>query len=325
MELTRDNYYTPEADWAYMSCSQYQGWCECEAKQLAKLQGRWVDPPKEAFMVGNYFHTHFESPEAHEQFCRENFDAIYKTRTVTDKATKEKHTIITGKYAPYEQADKMIAVAERDELIKSLLDMPGENEMIMHGELYGVPWRIRVDKYVPDGRLIIDYKTVANINELKWSDALHEKVTFIDAYGYMMRAAVYSEIEKQHARASTDPHFIIIAVSKQDFPDKDVLELNHRQRYDYELEQIRDRLQYIQRVKEGVTKPTRCGYCDYCRATKKLFFIKPYFRLMPEFREGREEDYACNEGTVLADAPEEGAVDSLPSVRGSAPVAADGC
>ena len=43
------------------------------------------------------------------------------------------------------------------------------------------------DKYVPDGRLVIDYKTVANINELKWSNELREKVTFIDAYGYMMR------------------------------------------------------------------------------------------------------------------------------------------
>ena len=170
-----------------MSCSQYQGWCECEAKQLAKLEGRWVDEPKEAFLVGNYFHTHFEGPEAHEQFCQENFDKIFKTKT-----TKAQGTVITGKYAPFEQADKMIEVAERDPLIKSLVDMPGENEKIMSGVLFGVPWRIRVDKYVPDGRLVIDYKTVANINELKWSDALHEKVTFIDAYGYMMRAAVYT-------------------------------------------------------------------------------------------------------------------------------------
>ena len=87
MDLTRDNYYTPEADWAYMSCSQYQGWCECEAKQMAKLQGRWVDEPKEAFLVGNYFHTHFEGPEAHEQFCQEHFEEIYKTKTLKDKAT----------------------------------------------------------------------------------------------------------------------------------------------------------------------------------------------------------------------------------------------
>lgn len=320
MELTRDNYYTAEADWAYMSCSQYQGWCECEAKQLAKLQRRWEDGAKEAFLVGNYFHTHFEGPEAHEAFCWENFDSIYKT-----KATKTLGTVVTGKYAPFEQADKMIAVAERDALIQSLVNMPGENELIMHGELFGIPWRVRVDKYVPDGRLIIDYKTVANINELKWSDALHEKVTFIDAYGYMMRAAVYSEIEKQYAGAETDPHFIIIAISKQDYPDKDVLELNHRQRYDYELDRIKERIQFIQRVKDGITKPVRCGVCDYCRATKRLFAIKPYFRLMPEFREGREEDYACDEGPVLADTPDEAAVDDVPAVRGAAPVAQDGC
>lgn len=310
MELTRDNYYTPEADWEYMSCSQYQGWCECEAKQLAKLQGRWVDEPKEAFLVGNYFHTHFEGPEAHDQFCLENFDKIFKTKT-----TKSTGTVITGKYAPFEQADKMIAVAENDPLIKSLVDMPGENEKIMSGVLFGVPWRIRVDKYVADGRLIIDYKTVANINELKWSDALHEKVTFIDAYGYMMRAAVYSEIEKQYANEKTDPHFIIIAISKQDYPDKDVLELNHRQRYDYELEQIKEKLYSIQMIKTGRIKPRRCGYCDYCRATKKLFFIKPYFKLMPGFRDQMEEDYAADEGAVLVNAQETETMADMPTLQ----------
>lgn len=318
MELTRDNYYDPEADWEYMSFSQYQGWCECEAKQLAKLEGRWVDEPREAFLVGNYFHTHFEGPEAHEQFCQENFDQIFKTKT-----TKAAGTVITGKYAPFEQADKMIAVAEKDPLIKSLVNLPGENEKVMTGTLFGIPWRIRVDKYVPDGRLVIDYKTVANINELKWSDALHEKVTFIDAYGYMMRAAVYSEIEKQYAGAATDPHFIIIAISKQDYPDKDVLELNHRQRYDYELEQIKERLAFIQRVKLGYTKPTRCGVCDYCRATKRLFAIKPYFKLMPEFRERREEDYAADEGPVLADPQEEGGVGDMPAVPAADRLAQD--
>ena len=321
MLLTRDNYYSQEADWAYMSCSQYQGWCECEAKQMAKLRGRWVDEPKEAFLVGNYFHTHFESPEAHEEFCREHFLEIYKTRTVKDKATGLETVVPTGKRAPFEQADRMIATAEGDPLIRSLLDLPGENEMIMTGELFGVPWRIRVDKYVPEGRLIVDYKTVANINELKWSSELREKVTFIDAYGYMMRAAVYSEIEKQFSASRDDPHFIIIAISKQDYPDKDVLELNHRQRYDYELEQIRERIQHIQRVKDGSLRPTRCGVCDYCRATKRLFAIRPYFRLMPEFREGREEDYADDQGETMADPSEAGGVGAVPAVRSAGPVA----
>ena len=290
MELTRDNYYTPEADMAYMSCSQYQSFCECEAKAMAKLQGRWVEEEKEAFLVGNYFHTHFESAEAHEQFCAEHADKIFKTKTIKGKGGMPDTVITTGKYAPYEQADKMIAVAEADPLIKSLIDLPGENEKIMTGELFGVPWRIRLDKYVPDGRMIIDWKTVANISELKWSEALREKVTFIDAYGYMMRAAVYTEIEKQNAHSPDDASFIIVAISKQDYPDKDALYLNHRQRYDYELETIKKRLPMIQAVKSGAVRPKRCGFCDYCRATKRLSAIRPYYTLMPEFREDKEYD-----------------------------------
>ena len=302
MLLTRDNYYTPDADWEYMSCSQYQGWNECEAKQLAKLQGRWVDEPTEALIVGNYFHTYFESPEAHMQFCNENFYSIYKTKTVTNKLTKEKETVVTGKYAAFERADKMIAVALHDELISAIIALDGENEKIMTGNLFGVPWRIRLDKYVKDGRMIIDYKTCASISELKWSDEMHEKVTFIDAYGYMMRAAVYSEIEKQNSRSEKDPEFLIIAISKQDYPDKEILRLNHRSRYDWELEKIKERLPYIQRIKGGSLKPRRCGRCDYCRATKRLFAIRPYYKLMPEFRDAMEEDHES--GSVL-DRPQE--------------------
>nr|DAW67695.1 MAG TPA: Putative exonuclease [Caudoviricetes sp.] len=273
-----------------MSCSQYQSFCECEAKAMAKLEGRWTDPDKEAFLVGNYFHTFFEGQEAHEQFIQEHFDKIFKTKVIKGKKGEPDQTVVTGKYAPYEQADKMIEVAQSDPLIRSLIDLPGENEKIMTGELWGVPWRIRLDKYVPDGRMIIDWKTVANISELKWSEAMHEKVTFIDAYGYMMRAAVYTEIEKQNAHSSEDAPFIIVAISKQDYPDKEALYLNHRQRYDYELEQIRKRLGMIQMIKAGRVKPKRCGCCDYCRATKVLTAIRPYYTLMPDFREEKEDD-----------------------------------
>lgn len=284
MELTRDNYYTPEADIAYMSCSQYQAFCECEAKTMAVMEGRWHKEESEAFLVGNYFHTALESPEANEQFITEHQDEIFK---------KGRNGLPGEMRAPFVQAGKMIAAAYGDPLIKSLIDMPGENEKIMTGELFGIPWRVRLDKYCADddGRLIIDWKTCANIQELKWSDKLREKVTFIDAYGYMMRAAVYTEIEKQNVGSNEDASFIIVAISKQEYPDKEALLLNHRQRYDYELEQIKARVHTFQAVKEGRMKPRRCGYCDYCRATKKLFEIKPYYVLMPEFKEGREDEY----------------------------------
>ena len=171
--LTDENYYSREADMAYMSCSQFQGFAECEAKALAKLQGRWTDEEKEAFLVGNYFHSYFESPEAHKKFCDDHFDSIFKTKDVTIKrATKDrpaiKETVITGKYAPYEMADKMIRCAESDPVIKRFIDMDGNCEQFMTGEVFGFPWRMKMDKYMPQSRMIIDYKTVANIRETKY-------------------------------------------------------------------------------------------------------------------------------------------------------------
>lgn len=311
MLLTRDNYYSPEADQEYFSCSQYQAFCECEAKAMAKIQGRWQDEPTEALLVGNYFHTYFEGPEAHEQYCNEHFDAIYKTKT---KTTKAEGTVITGKKATFAKADEMIATAENDELIRSLIDMQGESEAIMTGKLFGVPWRVRLDKYVAAGRLIIDWKTCASISELRWSSADREKVSFIRANGYMMRAAVYAEIEKQNANANTDPNFLIVAISKQDPPDKDVFMLNHRQAWDLELEEIKERLPLFQRVKEGRVKPKRCGVCDYCRATKKLYAVKPYYVLDHEFREAREDDDIPDTGALLADAQAAPAVEQLPAM-----------
>lgn len=302
---------------AYMSCSQYQSFCECEAKAMAKLQGRWEDEPKEAFLVGNYFHSYFESAEAHAEFLELNETEIYLKQTRQEAAMG-----IRRLRAPFIQADKMIQTALNDPLISSILDMPGENEKILIGRIFGVPWRIRMDKYVPDGRLIVDYKTVANIWETKWSDEIGGKVTFIDAYDYMLRAAVYSEIEKQAAGADTDPQFLIIAISKQEHPDKEVLSLNHRQRYDYELEKIRKRLPMIQMVKEGRVRPKRCGRCDYCRATKTLESIKPYYALMPEFREVEEDDFGA--GSLLDNTPAEEAMGSMSPMSEAAELGASG-
>lgn len=286
MTLTDKNYYTPEADREYMSCSQYQDFLSCEARALAKLQGRHIPEPSEALIVGNYFHTAMESEEAHTEFCRLHFDDIYKYKI--NKATGE--AIVTGKYAPYAKADEMIDVCFNDPLIKSLIDMPGENEVIMTGELFGVPWKIRLDKYMPDKRLIVDWKTTADINKTEYNPILGERESFVESLGYMMRAAVYTEIEKQYTGKDTDANFVIVAISKQDPPDKAALLLNHRQRYDWELEQIEKNMMNIRRIKSGELRPRRCGMCDYCRKTKVLKKIIPYYVLNPKFQEEREEE-----------------------------------
>lgn len=285
MELTRDNYYTPEADWAYMSCSQYQSFLECEAAVLAKLDGHWVGSENDAFLVGNYFHSYMESPEAHKEFCEEHFDSIYKT-----KETKARGFEIVGKYAPYAKADEMLQVCMKSPIVKQFYEIAGEVEMIMTGKILGVPWRIRMDKFFPDRNLIIDWKTSANIRELKYNPLTKERETFAEIYGYLMRAAVYAEIVKQNTGVEFDPMFIIVAVSKQDFPDLGIFSLNHRQRWDLELEQVKRHLPHIMRVKNREERPRRCGECEYCRSTNQVKRIIPYYELKPDFKTEDEYD-----------------------------------
>lgn len=287
MILTSDNYYSPEADQEYMSCSQYQDFLRCEAAAMAKIHGVYTPTASEALIVGNYFHTALESDEAHKAFCDEHFEDIYKTRQ--DKKTGE--LIVTGKYAPYAKADDMLKTAKSDPLIKEIIDAPGQNEVIMTGKLFDMPWKIRLDKYMPDIRTIIDWKTAADFGRTEYNPATATRESFLEYLGYLMRAAVYSEIEKQNAKSEDDPKFLIVAISKQDPPDKGVYLLNHRQRYDYELEIIKTNMERIRRVKSGQVKPRRCGKCEYCRSTKRLTHIVPYYYLSPGNEGEREEEY----------------------------------
>lgn len=284
--LTRENYYSPEADMAYMSCSQYQGWLECEAAMVAKLQGRYIPAASEAFLVGNYVHTYLEGEQAHREFIEQHFDDIFKTKI--DKKTGE--TIVTGKYAPYEKADNMLNALYRSPIIKKYIDMPGENEAIMTGEICGMPWRIRLDKYIPDRNTVVDYKTCADLNKVEYNPVTGQKESFIETYGYVMRAAVYSEVYKQYTGKESDPAFLLLCVTKQDIPDIDIFMLNHRERYDFELENMKIHIARIKRIKEGSVKPIRCGKCEYCRSTKVIKRIRPYWELTPGFEGEREED-----------------------------------
>lgn len=327
--LTDENYYTPEADMEYMSCSQYQGFCECEAKKLAEIRGQWKSKPSEAFLVGNFFHSYFEGKDAHKRFCQENMADIYTAssikayekelvneellKAVGQKPTQPPETALKLK-APFEKAIDMICVVEKDPLMQQFLNMYGKNEIFMTGDIFNTKWRMKMDKYVPDIRFIIDYKTVANIWETSYNPVKKCRETFVESYGYIFRAAVYSMIEVQNVLGLTFDeaykqlkdgdldlaNFFLLCVSKQDYPDKEVLRLNNAMEYMYELDTIKNNLFRFNQLKQGRALPKRCGKCDYCRSTKILSEVKPYYELIPEFRTEREEDYNAVEGLVKA-------------------------
>lgn len=283
--LTDENYYSREADIHYMSCSQYQGFLKCEAAQIAKLCGEFV-PEKEpdALFQGQYFHAALEGDEAFRAFCEapEHFGKIFKVKT-----TKARGEEITGKYAPFEKLDEMLAIARRE--WEFLLELEGENEKFLTGEIFGMPWRMKMDKYIPGDRWIIDYKTSANLYETFYNPQTKRREDIFEHYGYLMRAAVYCEIERQYAKAENYAPFIIAAITKQDPPNFDVFLLeNINDRFALELETVKSHLARIQRLKLGFDSPRRCGDCEYCRSTKHVNSIRSYKELIPEFREDIE-------------------------------------
>ena len=65
----------------------------------------------------------------------------------------------------------------------------------------------KMDKYCPGSRRIIDYKTYYNLHELYYNVRTRERQTFVEEFGYMMRAAVYGEIERQNRQETSFPSF----------------------------------------------------------------------------------------------------------------------
>ena len=293
MILTAENYYSTEADRTYLSCSQFEDFLNCEAATVARFEGRYRPKKSLAFLVGNFFHSAFEGKEAHEAFIEEHKNEILKKNGELK--------------ADFLKAQEMISVALADKNIRRLVEADGEVEKIMTGRLFGrYPWKIRLDKYIPDlygqkaMRQIIDWKTVGSVEERIWSDELHEKVSFVKAFRYLFRAAVYMEIEKQYSGQDTDPIFWLVCISKQDPPDKAVIALDGRRQYlDLELEKVKEKIWHMQQLKDGLAIPKRCGKCPYCRATKRITQVLDFWKLDPDDRPELEDDYAMDQEVIL--------------------------
>lgn len=77
MILTPENYYSPEANFEYMSVSQFKdfsgtyGQVGCEARAMAKLRGEYQEEKTTALLVGSYVDSYFEGPESLERFKSE--------------------------------------------------------------------------------------------------------------------------------------------------------------------------------------------------------------------------------------------------------------
>jgi hypothetical protein len=268
--LTKDNYFSLQAEQEYMSCSQYIGFTGmagqpgCEAKAMAKIRGDWIEEQSKALLVGSYVHSWNEGPQAKREFIANHPEMFKKDG---------------GLLKDYVEADNMIATLEKDEMCMYMLQ--GEKEVIFTAEMFGLPWKVRFDNYLPEKRRTSDLKTTKSISEHDWMvvDGKNVKASFVEIYNYPMRAAVYSEVERiVSGREEMDWFdFYIVAVSKEDPPDKAVISLKDPARYLEELARIEGSLTRIKLLKQGILQPIRCECCDYCRSTKvveKVIYYK---------------------------------------------------
>lgn len=264
LTLAKENYHSLEANRQYMSHSQYQDFLSCEAMAMAKLNG-WIEQPTSAMDVGSYVDAYFEGEEEFERFKEQHPDC-FSSRGPTKGELK----------AQYRLAEKMIATLKNDPLC--MFVMQGEKQAILTAEFAGAMWKIKMDFYNPEKQRIVDLKTAASLTKQIW-DPKYGYVTFVEANRYLTQMAVYAEIERRHVKRDGWLETLIVAVSKEDPPDKAVIGLNA---YDIEreLEEVQRNMPRILNVRAGIEKPVRCEKCRYCRETKKLDRIIHYSDLL---------------------------------------------
>jgi len=260
LNLTQDNYHSLQANLDYMSRSQYVGFVyECEAKEIAKLSDDWVDVPTTAQEVGHYVHSW--SAGTQDEFRVNHPNMFTKANSLRSE---------------YLLANTMIDCLEEDPFVMSYLE--GEKETIKTAEMYGATWKIRMNVHSLVPRRMVDLRTTKSILEKVWDEAARRYVSFIEFYKAPLQMAIYSEVERLGRAAEDWSEFIIVAVSKEKYPDKTVLNMTNPTRLVAELAAVQMNMPRIITLKAGLAEPIRCEVCNYCRSTKVLNKVIQFFK-----------------------------------------------
>ena len=262
-KLTQENYYQ---DKEYLSYSRMKQFLKCPAHALAVEGGAWTESRDETpLLLGNYVHSYFESQEAHEAFLKENGDKLISKAGKTKGQLKKDFLI----------GDSMIASLKDDPSFNRLYHGSPtekvEKEMIVYGEIEGVPFKGKLDSVNLTQGYFADLKTMKSIYDMEWNAELRRKVPTavnnILGFGYHSQLAIYRDLLKQMTGDEFRP--IIVAVSKEEVPDKEVIRIDEEW-LEEGLEKVKETIKEVWDVIQHKVEPKGCGHCDYCRSQKKL-------------------------------------------------------
>ena len=243
--ITAETYFSPENELKYIGSTQFKRFMECEAYALAMINGEWREEKSTALLVGSYVDAHFSGTL--DLFKAQNPDIFTRNGSLK---------------SDYEYANYIIARIERDETFMAAIS--GESQVIMTGEIEGVPVKIKIDSLLPDRT--VDLKIMRDFNDVYDKDEGWRG--FVDAWGYDIQGAMYQEVRRQNDGVIL-PFGIAGATKEKPEPDIELFDVP-QSKLDAALDLVKANIQHYDNLKKGLYEPERCGKCAYCRATKVL-------------------------------------------------------
>ena len=242
--LTSENYYSPEANRKYFSVSQYKDFLKCPAMAMAKLTGEYEPDFGRALLLGSYVDEILTgTEETVKMFIVEHMVDLFKKNG--------------DRYADVQQADETILRIRKQPLMMHYLS--GQHQVIMTGEIEGVPFKIKIDSFDPD-EYIADLKYMASLRSPNMFQPM------IQYWSYDTQAAVYQEIVRQNIGKQL-PFFFVVATKEK--PAHLAVGEISQWNMDQSLENLKKNIVRFQKIKNGVMEAERCEdyNCDYCTST----------------------------------------------------------
>lgn len=276
--LTRDNYYSLEANQHYMSNSQWNDWVgprACEARAYAEyVTGDYKSGTRPPLVLGNWMHEMvLQSPgweERAEQLSNMVLDGKAVMRLQSGKRKGEWNQ--TG-----ELFQRMLERWHEETGLHGLL--AGETEVVYTGLLGGIPWRCSVDSLTLDDEFsfFADLKTPRSLQQ-DWFETWGEpdlhgirrrvRGPWYECWNYPKQCAFYRELIWLNEGFRPKPY--LVAISKESPPvvrayewDDDVFD----RRASFEMEKMKSLIPRVVGLKAGEIEPKRCDNCHFCRVT----------------------------------------------------------
>ena len=254
--LTPENYYSLEADNLFCSASQFKmiegclGKVGCEYKYRKYLDGKWKQETTKDMLIGSYVDARYEGTI--EQF-KVDHPELFVTRG--DRKGELKQEFV--------KAEEIYQRLQRDKLFSQFMD--GEKQIIMHGDISGLPFKIKMDS-LHRGKCIVDLKVMQDLNKVFWTKDFGH-MDFVTYWGYDIQLAIYQEIYRQNT-GETLPCYIA-AADKGKITNLEIIYVDN-DRLKECLETVKTAAPSIISIRNREYDPVKCGVCDCCIEDKVL-------------------------------------------------------